>query len=408
MLEDALVLNRHDLSSPNLAQLIETERCTVGNSFNAENVISSKDFKINNSNLRLYAALPLDSHPMVKKSAIFVSADKNSSIFCAKPDVKSIDINTDASIIKLGYGARVSDYLDLGIGINQSSVKIEDNRTLGYSYGIRFLPFKAFSIEYSDEKISANNLTNINYGEELLGSQSGGGSKDNSIDKTEIAATFKPGSKLAFRGFLGRNKNGESVKVDANSERYFYLRVDRTAYYGGVGVEIIQEKFSYGLDLIGSETNISSDGGLFALFPSDLMAGDALIDKTGDVAAKMKVGGFRISMKNSESNRLRINGALSCLKVLFDGDAKIWDSLFFGMARRLDAQYVIPVESADVLVGSLAARFIINKNYEINYSVQQMVPISVVQRAQGNGPSEETPSSASGGNIQTFAVACYF
>ncbi len=406
ILEDALVLNA---SSARLADYLEAERGVAGNSFKHSSTLSGGDFHINNSDLRYYTILPLGE----KKGALAISAANNVSRFGLSQGQTSVDLNSGSNSVGLFYASRLNDYLDIGIGVNQSNAAADYNRNPGFSCGVRISPLKAVEVEYSHETIRSGNIASVGYGGEIFTSQSGGVQDNNLGDRTEMAVTFKAGSKIKFRGLIGKNDREQSVMIDPGDDRYSYIRLGRGVVYGSAGIEYNYNKFDVNLDLISSATNLSSAGGLFGVASADLVLDEDSIDKTADLASNIKATGCRIGVANSANDRLRIKTDLSYFKVLFDGDARTWNSWFFGMVQKLDTEYVAPIDSADVLVGSFGAKYAINDSFDINYSIKQLVPIAVGRKElAGNDDSVNVEgasgSAISGGSIQTFGVACYF
>jgi hypothetical protein len=167
------------------------------------------------------------------------------------------------------------------------------------------------------------------------------------------------------------------------------------------------------LDLLASATNLYSSGGLFGIGVPDLILGGESVDKAGDLAVKIKSGGIRVGMEKAIGSKLKLKTDLSYLKLLFEGDVKTWNSWFFGMVRKLDSEYTLPIDSADVLAGGLGVQYVLNKNCELNYSFNQLIPLAVTKKEAG-GTNVDVHAEASsgsvisGGNTQTFAVAWHF
>ena len=399
LLEDALIF---EASSPRLAGYLETERGTAGSAFRSNNMVNGRDININNSSLRFYSILPLAE----KKSALIVSSENNNSHFSAVQDPAALDITGGSNLVSLFYAARLNDRLDVGLGVNQAKNEQENGRDLGFSYRIRFSPLQSLAIEYGAENSRLGNTATIGYGQDRFISPA-----DGTQNMEMVAVNYKPADKFGFRGVLGKSGHEQSIGMNATDDRYTYARLDREAVYGSIGVEVNRDRLDLNFDLLASATDLNSSGGLFGFISPDLVLDGESIDKTADLAARVRAGGMRVGTERSVSDRLKFKADLSYLKLLFDGDAKTWNSWFFGMVRKLDSESALPVDSADVLAGGLGVKYMLNNNCEINYSFKQLIPIAVVKRESGANDSYSeinVGSAVSGGNTQTFAVAWYF
>jgi hypothetical protein len=406
ILEDALIL---DASSSRLADYLDMERDVAGSSFKYSNTLSSGDFNINNSDLHFYTIIPLGA----KKHTLAISADSSASRFGLSQGLTSFDMSSGSSLVQLFYATRLNDYLDVGIGVNQSHAATDYTQGPGFSWGVRVSPLKTLAIECGQEIIRSGNTAKVSFDGELFLSQAKEGQDNNLRDRAEIAVVFRPDSTFKFCGIMGRNSCEQSVTIDPGDDRYFYAKMGRGTAYSSFGVEYHNSKVGINLDLISSTTNLSSAGGLFGVASPDLVLDGGSIDKTADMASSIRAAGCRIGLASQANDRFKIKTDLSYFKMLFDGSARIWNSWFFGMVQKLDTEYIVPIESADVLMGSFSAKYAINESFGISYSFQQLVPIAVVKKElTGNNDGRDIGSfsgpAVSGGNIQTFSVACYF
>jgi hypothetical protein len=400
VMEDAFVSNA---SSPCLAGFIETGRCEAGSSFTYNNTINSSNLEINNYGMNVYAVLPLD----VNKSALVVSADKSYSRFNLNQDLAALNMSGSSNLVRLLYAARLNDYLDVGVGVNQASGASTYGQNLGFSYGVRLSPLPSLAIEYNTEKNRLVNTVMAGYSQDMLASPAGG-----TRDRSGINAIFAPGGRLKFLGSLGSSDNEEDVRLDASDQRYSYARMGRGAIYGSVGVVVDYDKFNLELTLLGSETNLSSSGGFFGESSPSLVLGEESLEKTADLAASIRAKGFRIGLEGLVSDRLKLKTDVSYFKAFLGGDARIWNNWFFGMVKKLDTQSVLPIESVDLLTVGLGAKYTISDDVTINYSFKQIIPLAVSNRETvgDDFTSSQLISGgvASGGNTQTFALSCEF
>jgi hypothetical protein len=353
-------------------------------------------------------------------------------------------------MVRFLYGARLTDYLDVGVGINQSrQLDLNADRDLGYSYEIRVNPIKTFSIEYGSERADTGTMASIGndgswskylafgsidkhkvnlsvwFGERFnleLRRQaekveprptvlSSYGAVHDAGEKTEIVTTCDLNPKLKLVGKLGERYNEQGIKIYDQRNEFAYIQTNRADLFGALGIVGRLQSFDFSLNLFRSVIDFSGQGKTFSEYLPDMISNVDNIDKSMDLGSKMAINGCQLSLNRAISERLTLKGDFRYFSMLFDGDANMWNSFFFGAVKQLDQNYAAPAKRVDFVLGGFGLKYALKEELELNYTFRQLIPVLVEGPAQspGNAGSDfSNDSIASGGNTQVFSLAYYF
>ena len=400
LLEDALIF---EVPLPRLAQYLKAKRSSAGNVFRSANTVSGGNIDLSGSTMGFYSIIPV----VAGKNVMVISADSNYSYFSLAQPEASLNLSGNSNLVSIFYAVSLADFLDVGLGVNQNNNGL-DARMTGIDSCVRFSPSKSLSIEYNAFKSGLINSAKIEYGQDIFAAPANGEQLNNSV-----SIFYESSSNLKFTGLFENNNCQQDANMVVSDERYTYVCVGRDTAFGSIGVVLGDDQLNFKCDLLASETKLASSSGIFASMSPDMVLDGESIDKTADLSLRMAARGLRLGVNKAINDRVKLGFDFSFLKLIFAGDAKVWDSFFFGLVRKLDSAYAAPLESADVATIDLGARYQISRDSELKYSFKQLIPISVVNKGPSGTDSNSnydvvSDSAMSGGNTQTLAMTWYF
>lgn len=396
VLEDIAYMERADLYE------IGSARPKIDSSFEFENAISSSDLTLINADSQLNVILP------VEKGIFGVSVHRNNSQFRASYSGGGIDLSAQSDIVNVLYGIQLTPYLDLGVGLNQyRNDSLDQGQNLGYSYEIKISPSEIFSIGYGSEKNYTGIQARIEHDNARYEYPAFGTISQQRID---LSTSFDLNQNIKFSGLLGRKNLDQNVNMYDDEHRVAYLMNDQVNLFGKLGFAWQLRGIGFSLDVSRSSIDLASRGSLFAENLPDMLSNIDNIDKAADLKAQIATNGLHLGISGPLSERVAFTTKFSYLSMLFEGDANIWNSWFFGAVRQLEGNYVSPFKRVNFIVGDLGLKYKLHEELEINYAFKQLIPVSV-EGAEESGDSRGGDiggGTSSGGNTQMVSMTYYF
>ncbi|MBU0672744.1 MAG: hypothetical protein KJ732_06950 [Candidatus Margulisbacteria bacterium] len=405
---------------------------------------------MNNADSKLKVVLPLGNSLLVEEGIIGLSVHGNRAQFQANYNDNGLDLSDRSDTVSFLYGARLSKYFDMAIGLSQhhNPDLLADPR-LGFSYELKVAPSEIFAVGYGNEKISANNLTKLRYDGNWFEYPSFGILNTQRIDlsarlgkgfgvklkhqqekmepdqtaslnqgsiyekgeRVEIEACYDLNGQAKLQGLFGRENNGQDVKYYEDGSRFAYAQTDSSNIFSSLGMSWRLKDFDAEFSVSRSEIDLSGRGSLYSEKLPDVISNVDNIDKVADLDSRITTNGCHFGLKGALSDRVAFNGKLSYLSMLLDGDANIWNSWFFGAVKQLENNYAAPFKQADLLMGEIGLKYLLDDEMEAGYTFKQLVPVSVENSAAGDDSdygSIDDSGVSSGGSRHTVSLTYYF
>ena len=433
-------------------KLIGAERHRIDYSYEHQNTISGSNLVLNNADSQFSLVLPLEENLLGEKDALGIFVYGNNSQFQADHNLGGFDSSGQSDIVRFLYGVRLTDYLDVGVGVSQyRNPELNLDRGLGHNYEIRLSPSEAFEIGYGSERLRTANLTRIDYDGSWCEYPAFGISSKQRVDlaawlgsklnlrvkheqekiepyqtdlysqgriydlgrTSEINTTYSLNHNLKFKGRVGIRNIGQDIKFYEGDHKFAFILSERESLFGRLGMAWRLQNMDLSFDLSSSSMDLASRGGFLSENLPDMISNVDNIDKTADAQAKIFTKGCHFGLSSPLSDRLAFKGKLSYLSMLLKGDANVWSNWFFGIIRQLDESYIAPIKKADILVGKIGLKYLIHDELEANYTITQLIPLSVEESELSGGDRDEEIAvsggeTSSGGTTQVFSLTYYF
>jgi hypothetical protein len=376
------------------ANFVEAGRAKIDYAYEYENTIDSSNLVLNNADSRFNLVLPLGDHLLAEKGVVGVSVYGNDSQFQADYDEGELDLSSCSNMVRFQYGARLSDYLDVGVGVSQyRDPSIGPDRNLGQSYEIKITPSQNLAIEFQS-----------------LAEYPAAGMLDR--QRINLSACYEISKKVEFHGLLGKGRSGQDARFYEDGSEIAYLHADRDNLFGKVGLAWQLPALDIALDFSRSVSDFSSRGKIFAENSPDMISNVDDVEQSYDLAASLVMNGCHLGLKRALSDRLSLKTDLRYFALLVEGDANIWNGWFFGAVKDLQGNYPSPIRRVDFVEAGLGFKYALQEELEFNYTFKQLIPVAVdrVEEEVGGeaGDYVSDSSPASGGNTQMVSLTCYF
>lgn len=431
-------------------KLIGAERHSIDYSYEYQDTISASNLVLHNTHSQINLVLPLKEQLIGEKDVLGIFVYGNNSQFQADYNAGGFDSSGQSDIVRFLYGVRLTDYLDAGVGVSQyRNPELNLDRGLGYSYEIRLSPSKSFEIGYGSERLRTANLTRIDYDGSWSEYPAHGISSRQRMDisawfgnrlnlelkhqqeqidpystdllneshiyglnkTTEIKTTYNLNEDFKFKGLLGWKDIGQDIKYYEEDRKFAFIQGGSLNHFGSVGMAWRLQDIDLSFDLSNSSIDLNSRGAYFSENLPDIISNVDNLDKTADAQATISTSGCHFGLSGPLSERLAYKGKFSYLSMIFEGDANVWNGLFFGIVRQLEESYVAPVTKADLLEGELGLKYLIHDELEANYTFKQIIPLSVEEVFEGSGSADgdfAEGSASSGGSTHLVSLTYYF
>lgn len=394
-----------------LPTLLAAERNEISYSYNYTNSLNSGNAVINNARSQVDLLLPLE-----QKGGLAISANMADAFSRLGLNQYNFAWRDKTSSVALFYGARLTDHLDVGAGVSQDRINVlshinDSVETTPYPIDSRRNSFKLFLGTSFGERLKFN-ICNNRAGVSSSPNDSGSGNITDTKENSELMFSFNFNDKTRLKGKYGWGEGKQGWQLFNQGALFSDVFVSEVSSWGSLGAEWQVGGNIAEFNFITAGSALSGQGSLYAQNLPNLLSNVSNVDKSANLDGKLRLGGCQFGFSGGLIGKLRLETNWQYLMVLMEGDADVWNKLFFGAISQLENSYLSPASKIDCITGNIGLRYPLSDLLEISYKYNQLIPIRVegnnfVSTGDGTAPLSGS-SNVSGGNIQTLAVKCFF
>jgi len=414
--------------------------------YERENTITSPSLIASdiNSGLTFIAPFSLFS----RDSMVAVSANQNLSQLMGHFDQLNFDFGSNSNTLNVGYASKINQKLEIGVAASQfRNPYLLPDRSLALSYEMKMAISNLLGISYGNEKQDLGSIAKINYdgsqydfplfsltGNEKFGidlcpnsklvlqavyekrttqpektSSVNQGDLSNFGESGYLSVSYQKTPMAKFYGSIHKGFSENEILLFNNQARFAYLRALSSDLLVNVGISINLKKCILDIGYSNSSINLSGSGKAYNESLPDGWQSMFSTDKLAEFDSKFSSNSCNISLIASLTPKVEFNGNLQYFALRPTGDVNIWNSMFYGMIKKLEGNYVLPYKRIDFLFGGIDLKYKFAPKYEFVYSFKQLIPISIDNPANGSRNSflgaNNDIDSGNSGSVQTISLS---